>query len=199
MLKVYFLVVGAYLLGSIPFALVVARPFRIDPRQAGSGNPGATNIARLLGLKWGLLTLFLDIGKAVLPVAGARYYLQGVKAYSWWVASTGLAAFLGHIFPIYLLFRGGKGVATATGVILVVCPKALLLSIPVFVSAVALSGYVSVGSLLGSLVTPLGVWIFYPQRAYFWMSLSMTIFIWLKHKDNLKRLLRGEEKPWKHP
>ncbi|HFC97310.1 MAG TPA: glycerol-3-phosphate 1-O-acyltransferase [Thermosulfurimonas dismutans] len=197
MLKVYLLVAGAYLLGSVPFAVVVCRPFGVDPRRAGSGNPGATNVARLLGRKWGALTLVLDLGKAILPVAVARFWLKGLEGYPWWVAATGLAAFLGHLFPIYLGFRGGKGVASAAGVLLVVCPKALLLSLPVFVVAVALSGFVSVGSLLASLLAPLWVRLFSPEPAYFWMTLLMTLLIWIKHRSNLQRLLRGEEKSWK--
>ncbi len=197
MLKAFLLVAGAYLLGSVPFAVVVCRPFGIDPRRAGSGNPGATNVARLLGRKWGALTLVLDLGKAILPVAVARFWLKDLEGYPWWVAATGLAAFLGHLFPIYLGFRGGKGVASAAGVLLVVCPKALLLSLPVFVAAVALSGFVSVGSLLGSLLAPLWVRLFSPEPAYFWMTLLMTLLIWVKHRSNLQRLLRGEEKSWK--
>ncbi|QJA06072.1 glycerol-3-phosphate 1-O-acyltransferase PlsY [Thermosulfurimonas marina] len=190
-------VAGAYLLGSIPFALVVARPFGIDPRRAGSGNPGATNVARLLGKKWGALVLALDLGKALLPTALARAYLSGIPEGPWWVAATGLAAFLGHLFPVWLGFRGGKGVASAAGVLAVLCPKALALLLPVFVLAVALSGYVSVGSLAAAALAPLGVKFLYPEPAYFWMTLSMAILIWVKHRANLQRLLRGEEKSWR--
>ncbi|RUM88103.1 MAG: acyl-phosphate glycerol 3-phosphate acyltransferase [Thermodesulfatator sp.] len=191
--KGFLFVLGAYLLGSIPFALVVARPLGVDPRRAGSGNPGATNVARLLGKKWGALVLVLDLGKALLPTALARAWLSD----PWWVAATGLSAFLGHLFPLWLGFKGGKGVASAAGVLLVLCPKALTLLLPVFVLAVALSGYVSVGSLTAAALAPAGVGLFYPQAAYFWMTLSMALLIWVKHRANLRRLLRGEEKSWR--
>jgi len=191
------LVLGAYLLGSVPFALVVCRPFGVDPRRAGSGNPGATNVARLLGKRWGFLTLVLDLGKAVFPVWLAGKWLAGTPGASWWVAATGFAAFLGHLFPVYLRFRGGKGVASAAGVLLVVCPKALALLIPLFVIAVALSGYVSVGSLSAAAVAPFLVHIFSPEPAYFLMTVLMSLLIWIKHRENLRRLARGEEKSWR--
>ncbi len=197
MLKAWGVLIAAYLLGSIPFALLVCRPFGVDPRRAGSGNPGATNVARLLGKKWGFLTLVLDLGKAVFPVWLAKNWLTGVPGYPWWVAGTGLAAFLGHLFPVYLRFRGGKGVASSAGVLLVVCPQALAASLPIFILAVALSGYVSVGSLVASLLAPVWVYLFSAERAYVAMSVVMAVLIWIKHRDNLKRLLRGEEKSWR--
>ncbi len=197
MFKAWLLVIGAYLLGSVPFAILICRPFGVDPRRAGSGNPGATNVARLLGKKWGILTLALDLGKAVFPVWLAKKWLVEMPGYAWWVAGTGLAVFLGHLFPIYLRFRGGKGVASSAGVLLVLCPKALAVSLPVFILAVALSGYVSVGSLAAALLAPAWVYLFSTERAYLVMTVVMAVLIWIKHRDNLRRLLRGEEKSWR--
>ncbi len=197
MAKEYLIFLLAYLLGSIPFALLIARPFGIDPRQHGSRNLGATNVARLLGKKWGLLTLLGDMGKGILPMILALKLFKGHPLQDWLVAGSGLAAFLGHLFPLYLRFRGGKGVATATGVFLVLCPKALLLSLAFFIAAVKISGFVSVGSLFASALMPLFIHFFCPNRAYQVFSLLMAILIWIKHKDNIRRLLRGEEKSWK--
>ncbi len=197
MLKALFLVVLAYLLGSVPFALLVCKPFGIDPRKAGSGNPGATNVARLLGKKWGLLTLLGDLGKALGPLWVARYWLKDLPNYNWWLAGVGLAAFLGHLFPIYLGFRGGKGVATATGVMLLLCPLAVLVSLPLFILIVGVSGYVSVGSLTASALMPLWIYFFCRHPAYLTLSAVMALLIWFKHRENLRRLRRGEEKSWR--
>ncbi len=193
----WFLLIGAYLLGSIPFAILVCKPFGIDPRRAGSGNPGATNVARLLGKKWGFLTLAGDLGKALGPVLLARYLLASHPYGDWWLAGVGGAAFLGHLYPLYLKFRGGKGVATAAGVWFIICPKALALALPFFLLAVALSGYVSVGSLLAALVLPVAVYGLCPREPFLGLALFMALLIWIKHRENIRRLLRGEEKSWR--
>ncbi len=195
--KEYLLFLVAYLLGSIPTALLVARPFGIDPRKHGSRNLGATNVARLLGKKWGLLTLLGDMGKGVIPMLLAFHFFASHPQRDFLVAGTGFAAFLGHLFPIYLGFRGGKGVATATGVFLVLCPKALGLALLCFVLAVKISGFVSVGSLLASALMPALIYLFCPKKTYILTALAMALLIWIKHKDNIRRLLRGEEKSWK--
>ncbi|OAQ21611.1 glycerol-3-phosphate 1-O-acyltransferase PlsY [Thermosulfurimonas dismutans] len=197
MLKGLVFIIGAYLLGSVPFAILICKPFGIDPRKAGSGNPGATNVARLLGKKWGFLTLVGDLGKALGPVALAKYLLRTDPYYYWWLSGVGLAAFLGHLYPIYLRFRGGKGVASATGVLLLLCPLAVGISLPLFIFSVALSGYVSVGSLLASLSAPLWVYLFCPRVPYMILASFMAVLIWIKHRENIKRLLRGEEKSWR--
>ncbi|NPB08727.1 MAG: glycerol-3-phosphate 1-O-acyltransferase PlsY [Thermodesulfobacteria bacterium] len=187
----------AYLLGSIPTALLVAKPFGIDPREHGSRNLGATNVARLLGKKWGLITLLGDMGKGILPMLLALHLFRDHPSRDWLVALTGLSAFLGHLFPLYLKFRGGKGVATATGVFLVLCPKALLVALVAFILAVKFSGFVSVGSLLASALMPGLIYLFCPNKAYETVALIMAVLIWIKHRENIRRLLRGEEKSWK--
>ncbi|WP_022854293.1 glycerol-3-phosphate 1-O-acyltransferase PlsY [Thermodesulfatator atlanticus] len=195
--KEYFIFLFAYLLGSIPFALVVSRPFGIDPRKHGSHNLGATNVARLLGKKWGFVTLLGDMGKGIVPMLLARHLFAGHPNEAWLVAGAGFFAFLGHLFPLYLRFQGGKGVATAAGVFLVLCPKVILIDLVVFIVLVKLTGFVSVGSLTVAAITPFLVRIFCPEPAYFWVCLVMAVLIWIKHRENIKRLLRGEEKSWK--
>ncbi len=195
--KEYFFFLLAYLLGSIPTALLVAKPFGIDPREHGSRNLGATNVARLLGKKWGLITLLGDMGKGIVPMLLALSLFKGHPHQEWLVAGSGFAAFLGHLFPLYLRFRGGKGVATATGVFLVLCPKALGIALMCFILAVKFSGFVSVGSLLASALMPFLIYLFCPQKTYILTASLMALLIWIKHKDNIRRLLRGEEKSWK--
>lgn len=197
MLKGLLFIIGAYLLGSVPFAILICKPFGIDPRKAGSGNPGATNVARLLGKKWGLLTLVGDLGKALGPLVLAMSFLEETPHYQWWLSAVGFSAFLGHLFPLYLGFKGGKGVATATGVLLLLCPLAVVLSLPIFILAVALSGFVSVGSLLASALIPVWIYLFCPHPAYLALSLAMAALIWIKHRDNIRRLLQGQEKSWR--
>ncbi len=197
MLSSYFIFLVAYLVGSIPTALLVARPFGLDPRQHGSRNLGATNVARLLGKKWGLVTLLGDMGKGIIPMLLAKHLFSGEPQAASLVAGAGFFAFLGHLFPLYLGFRGGKGVATAAGVFLVLCPLAIVIDILVFILVVRFTGYVSVGSLLVAALTPLLVRIFCPEPAYFWVCLAMAVLIWIRHQANIRRLLRGEEKTWK--
>ena len=195
--KVYLFFIIAYLLGSVPTALLVAKPFGIDPRKHGSRNLGATNIARLLGKKWGLITLLGDMGKGILPMLLVLKWSKGYPLRDWLIAGTGFFAFLGHLFPLYLKFKGGKGVATATGVFLILCPQALILALVLFILAVKFSGFVSVGSLLASMVMPLLIHFLCPRQAYEAVALVMALLIWIKHKDNIKRLLQGKEKSWK--
>ena len=127
------LIVVAYLVGSIPFGMVVSRVFNreIDLRNVGSGNIGATNVARALGKGAGALTLLLDAGKAVLVLALARFVV-GASADTW-LAMVGGAVFLGHVFPVYLSFKGGKGVATALGVVMFLSPLAALALMVLFI------------------------------------------------------------------
>ncbi len=193
----YFIFLIGYLLGSIPTALLVSKPFGIDPREHGSRNLGATNVARVLGKKWGLATLLGDMAKGIIPILFARYLFVGHPHFSWLVAGTGFSAFLGHLFPVYLKFRGGKGVATATGVFLVLCPLAVLINLGVFIITVKFSGFVSVGSLLTSALMPVIIYFICPNKAYLLIALMMSVLIWIRHHANICRLLRGEEKGWK--
>jgi len=194
------LLVCAYLIGSIPFGLLLGKAMGVDVRQAGSGNIGATNVHRLLGKKLGVLTLLGDTVKAIAPMLFARWLVTGdadPAAGDLWVGLTGVCAFLGHLFPIYLQFKGGKGVATALGVFLVLEPWAALISLVLFVSVVLWSGYVSLGSLVAAAFMPFWIWLLGGSVQYVALALFVGVFIWLKHRDNLTRLLTGEEKSWK--
>lgn len=189
----YFLIIISYLIGSIPFGLVLGKTAGIDVRKDGSGNIGATNVSRLVGKKIGALTLLLDAAKGLVPMLVASRIGVDVNI----VMLCGAASFTGHLFPLYLRFRGGKGVATALGVFLYLSPVALLVSAGVFFLAVALSGYVSVGSLLASGLMPAVIFFQQGAGSSFYLSLFVGLLIWIKHRVNIIRLLHGEEKSWR--
>jgi len=196
--KLIFLFFFSYLLGSIPFALLVSLPQGVDPRKEGSKNPGATNVARLLGKKWGIVTFLGDSLKGVLALLVAFLFLDKIPYPKELVlAGTAFFAVLGHLFSIFLKFKGGKGVATSIGVFLVLAPKAMLISLVIFLIAVFISNYVSVGSLLATALLPLNIFLMNYPSEYIMCSFFLAILIWIKHKDNIKRLLKGEEKTWR--
>jgi len=193
----YFLILSSYLVGSIPFGLVLGRVAGIDVRTAGSGNIGATNVARLAGKKLGALTLACDVLKAILPMVAASWLLPESSLKEVWVGLCGGAAFLGHLFPLYLSFRGGKGVATALGVFLYLAPGAALVDMLIFAGVVYNWGFVSLGSLTASLLMPGLVWLLYGSASKSLLALVVAALIWLKHRENILRLVRHEEKSWK--
>ncbi|NDY43413.1 glycerol-3-phosphate 1-O-acyltransferase PlsY [Dissulfurirhabdus thermomarina] len=188
---------AAYLLGAVPFGLLVARRFGQDPRRSGSGNIGATNVTRVLGRRWGALTLLLDAGKGALPVLGCRWALAGEPSAGWWVAATGLAAVVGHCYPVYLRFRGGKGVATAAGALGAVCPAALGVAAAAFALVAGASGYVSAGSLAAAALMPALAAVLCPAAPVLALAWGAAVLVWVRHADNIRRLLRGEEKGWR--
>lgn len=179
----------AFLLGSIPFGLVIARTFKgIDPRKAGSGNIGSTNVARLCGLPWGLLTLFCDIMKGLLPVLLATCLLDSPFLQS----MTALAAVIGHVKTPFLGFKGGKGVATTIGALIPLAFVPLLCAVLCCVAVIAVTRYVSLGSMV--MATALIVAYAVAGR-YDLLPLSVILWamiIWA-HRANIGRLLRGEE------
>lgn len=202
---VYLFIIGAYLIGSIPTGLVLSKMTGgEDIRTAGSGNIGATNVTRLLGRKLGFLTLLGDVLKAVIPMLAMHLYLVksgiGVSPgeFDMAVSLCGGAAFLGHLFPIYLNFRGGKGVATALGVFLVLEPFAVLISLFLFVGVVYFSGFVSVGSLLVSALMTVWIWLLGGSPNHVFLAFFIGVLIWIKHTDNIRRLMEGTEKSWKN-
>lgn len=198
MFKLIFLFFFSYILGSIPFALIVSLPQGVDPRKEGSKNPGATNVARLLGKKWGILTFIGDSSKGIIALLVASLFLDKIPYPKDFVlAGTAFFAVLGHLFSIFLKFKGGKGVATTIGVFLFLTPKAMVISLIVFLIAVGISNYVSVGSLLATALLPLNIFLLNYPSEYIICSLFLVILIWIKHKDNIKRLLKGEEKTWR--
>lgn len=184
------LLIASYLLGAIPFGLLLGKRAGIDVRAAGSGNIGATNVARTAGKKLGLLTLALDAAKGAAPPLVARYALGlGPDA----AVYAGLAAVVGHVFPVYLKFRGGKGVATAAGMFAAVAPLALGVGLVAFGLGYAIARAVSVGSLLGAaaLLTALVLGGAPPTTAI--AGGVVVALIVIRHVENLKRLVSGRE------
>jgi glycerol-3-phosphate acyltransferase PlsY len=184
------LVIFAYLLGSIPTGLVLSKALAgIDPRQGGSRNIGATNVMRTAGKALGAVTLIGDVLKGVIPVCIVLLLERGQG----WVAGAGLAAFLGHCFPIYIGFRGGKGVATALGIYLPLAPLAVLVNIFVFAGALSISRMVSVGSISAAVAMPLLIWLWGYPLPYLILSLCVDAIIIYRHKENIKRLMQKRE------
>lgn len=186
-------VVAAFFLGSIPFGVVIAKIGKgIDPRRAGSGNPGATNVARLCGLPFGIMTLACDVLKGALPVWASLYLAPSALFHS----AVALAAVAGHIKSPFLGFHGGKGVATTIGVLLPLGFWPLLGAVLCCVALIAASGFVSLGSL--TLITALVV--FYPLSGR-WdllpLALILMAVIFWTHRANIRRLALGEEKSWR--
>lgn len=189
--------VGAYLLGSIPFGLLIGKAMGTDIRKHGSGNIGATNVTRTLGRKLGILTLGLDVLKGWVPVTISTNLLQGHENSETILAATALCAFLGHCYPIFLRFHGGKGVATAAGVFLAICPQALAIALLSFIIVVWRTGFVSAGSLTAALVMPLLQMFFLPSIPVSIATWTIAALVWWKHRENIRRLIRREEKGWK--
>jgi glycerol-3-phosphate acyltransferase PlsY len=191
---VLFLLV-AYLIGSIPFGRIIGRGIAgIDITKKGSGNIGATNVARTLGLKWGALTLFFDMLKGIIPLSLFGLYSQGSDVSAIWI---GLAALMGHQFSIFMGLKGGKGVATALGVYLIMAPLPCGIALGLFTITVYRSHFVSLGSMLAASSIPFLLWLFnYPQQQISG-SLVMAALICCKHHQNILRLLKGEESAWK--
>jgi glycerol-3-phosphate acyltransferase PlsY len=187
---------AAYLLGSLPSGYLIGRWVAdIDVRTVGSHNIGATNVARSLGLKWGFLVLIIDMAKGALPVAVALILWSGeAKRGSYMVALVGLAAFFGHLASFFLRFRGGKGVATAFGVALVLMPKAALAALVIFLVVTLLWRYVSLGSLTALVTLP--VWAAatgYPSL-YVGLSSVFALCVAIRHRSNIRNLLQGKER-----
>lgn len=188
----------AYLIGSIPFGLLIGLAAKgIDLRQAGSGNIGATNAYRVLGSRWGILVFLLDLAKGAGPVLFARSLAAHDHSLQ---VMAGLFAVLGHMFPCWLGFRGGKGVATALGTVIVLAPTGCLIAAAIFATTFAVTRIVSLGSMLGALafaVVQMSLLAPNPFRtetaALAAFSLVVPALIVLRHASNIARLWRGEE------
>ncbi len=192
-----FFIVLSYLIGAIPFGLLLSRGRGIKIREQGSKNIGATNVSRLLGKKLGFLTFLLDCAKGYVPMFLAGLLLDDTLNRHTVIALCGAAAVIGHMFPVYLGFKGGKGVATGLGVFLYLAPLAVLLSILVFVATVAATGFVSLGSLLASAVVLPCVYFFDESIWKLILAGFIVVMIWIKHHENIGRLLKGTEKSFK--
>ena len=188
-MKITLVCLFAYLLGSIPFGVLLAKFRRVDLRQHGSGNIGATNVARTLGKTAGILTLLGDCGKGYLAVWVAGLLLEA----QWGVAVAGLMAFLGHVFSVFLKFKGGKGVATGLGVFLYLMPGAGLSSIGVFVVSLAFTRYVSVSSILAAISIPWFGIYFGATGPSVYVATAAAIITAIRHHENIQRLVDGKE------
>ena len=190
-----------YLCGSLPWGLWLGRALRgVDVRTLGSKNLGATNVYRTLGPGIGLLVLALDIAKGALPtwLVPAWPAVAGFPGGTEWCRlAVGLAAVLGHVFTLFAGFHGGKGVATTVGVLLAVAPPAFAAFVLVFVATVALTRYISLGSILGSVAFAIALAVTAPggiQSPTFGFGVLIALVVILRHRDNIRRLLRGEER-----
>jgi glycerol-3-phosphate acyltransferase PlsY len=179
----------AYLLGSVPTGYLVGSWAGVDVRKAGSGNVGATNVARVVGKRQGLFTLIADAAKGFVPVVIAlKLGLTPVP-----VVAVGIAAFLGHLYPVFLRFRGGKGVATAFGVFLGLAPWAAGILALIFAAIVLTGRVVSLGSMVTAACAPLVLWLLRYSPALILMSGFIAAMIILRHRENIRRLLSGTE------
>jgi glycerol-3-phosphate acyltransferase PlsY len=183
-----FLVVLGYACGSIPFGVLFARAAGVDVRRAGSGNIGATNVARTAGAGLGILTLLADAGKGALPVLIASWMGTGPAV----AAVAGFAAFIGHVYPP-AGGSGGKGVATALGVHAALCAPAAFVAVAVFAAVFAASRFVSVASVVGALAAPVTARLAGAPTAVVGASAAMSAVIALRHRDNFRRLRAGIE------
>jgi len=187
---------AAYLLGSIPFGLLLGKLFGAgDVRKSGSGNLGATNVARVAGPLAGILTLILDAAKGAAAVwLAARVTNEDAL----WMVAAGLGALIGHCFPVWLRFRGGKGVATAAGMFLVLCPFALLGSVLLFIAVVAFWRFVSLGSIAAAAAMPLLIYFLWaphhaPPLVVTFGAFAAAMLLVYKHDANIQRLVEGRE------
>lgn len=187
--------IGAYLMGSIPFGVILSSLFvGKDPSRLGSGNIGATNVYRSVSKAVGLATLAGDVMKGACPLWLTRALFPGPYHPGELLLSlVGLCTFMGHLFPIFRGFRGGKGVSTGAGVFMVLGPWALMVCIPLFILTIMISGYISVGSMASALALPLAVWILYGYGPPLILSLVFLGWVLIRHRDNIQRLKRGTE------
>jgi glycerol-3-phosphate acyltransferase PlsY len=182
--------IGAYVLGSIPFGLLVAHAMgEKDPRAAGSNNIGFTNVLRVSGKKAGILTLLGDIGKGVIAVV----FAQSLGAPRPWVLLIGLSVILGHIFSVFLAFKGGKGVATALGAVLGIAPVLGACLVGIWIGTVIIFKYSSGGALAAFLSFPLLVYFFNGDLQLILFSLCILGLIIYGHTENISRLMKGTE------
>ena len=188
----------SYFIGSIPFGFIVARVAKgIDIRQAGSGNPGATNVWRVMGKKYGILVFILDMMKGFLPVLIFDYVMSG-QSRSLYTILCGVGVILGHTFPVFLGFKGGKAAATGCGVFLWLAPLPLFISVSAWLLTTFISRYVSLGSMVSTVVLIISIMLLNNEPFGSGLSLTLfsifiSLFLIFRHKSNIKRIINGTE------
>ena len=181
---------GAYLVGSVPFGFLIGKMRGVDVRTVGSKNIGATNVFRTVGKKWGLLAFLCDFLKGFLPTFAAKTLVSGVE---WLPISVGLCCVVGHTLTVFMKFRGGKGVATAFGMLVALIPGLVGTAFLVFVTLFASTNYISLGSCGAATFLAVAIW-FYPAILAVKVIVALIgVFVVVKHKSNISRLLKGEE------
>lgn len=188
-MEAFLLVLFAYLFGSVPTGYILGSLAGVDVRKAGSGNVGATNVARVVGKRHGIFTLVADIAKGLVPVVIALYL--GLTSTA--TALVGVAAFLGHLYPVFLRFQGGKGVATALGIFLGLSPWATLVLMPIFVLVILATRVVSLSSMVAAASAPIVFWLLTSSPILTGTSVFIALMIILRHRGNIQRLLSGTE------
>ena len=191
MIGEWIIVVGAYFLGSLPTALLLVRWVTgTDVRKTGSGNVGGTNAARAAGLKIGAVVTVVDVAKGAAPVLVMQWYDPAAR----WLAVTMLAAVIGHIYPVWLRFKGGKGVATGFGAFLVLAPGPAAAALALWIVIVAVGRYVALGSMIASAVFPVILFFMrHPPEPIIWAIVAVSALIVWKHRPNMENLVRGTE------
>jgi glycerol-3-phosphate acyltransferase PlsY len=198
---------GAYLLGAVPFGFLIAAGHGIDLRKVGSGNIGATNLSRALGKKWAYVCFVLDLAKGLLPTLAAGIWLGDIAGTNGLLArlAVGCAAVIGHIFPVYLRFKGGKGVATSFGVAIGFWPYYTIcaaIALAVWVIFVLIWRYVSLASLAGAVAFPMALviavavepqWRFSELWPLLIVAIGIPVLVFVRHRENIKRLIAGTE------
>ena len=190
----------AYLIGGIPTSFIAGKIKGVDITKHGSGNAGATNALRVLGTQIGVTVMLLDAIKGVIAILLGRWLIQlsGIEISQVYDITFGLTAILGHVFSIYLKFKGGKGVATAAGVYALLSPYTMLIALTAFIFVVAISRYVSLGSITAALVLVVSQFVVnyfneFAQLPLLILTIFVATFIIIKHKENIKRLINGNE------
>lgn len=207
MIFLVFMIMGAYILGSVPFGFLIAKSHGHDLRKIGSGNIGATNTGRILGKKWGIICMVLDSLKGLIPMLIMKTHVSSpptVSELGVWLA-VGCAAVIGHVFPVFLKFKGGKGVATSLGMVIGLYPYYTLagvVALAVWIGFVLITKYVSLASIASAAVFPVALiiaisvfksWEFSNLWPLLVVSVVMSLLVIVRHAENIKRLLEGSE------
>ena len=194
-IKIILCLALGYLFGCFSTGYVIGKINKVDIRQYGSGNPGTTNALRTLGAKAGAITLLGDMLKAFIPTLMVRFIIfPDVSNIQILVLYTGLGVVLGHNYPFWLSFKGGKGIAATGGAMVAFDPRIIPVGIVVFAGSVAITKYVSVGSLLVAILFPIWMLVFYPGNLHMLIiSLVFMALAFIKHRSNIKRLINGTE------